>query len=45
MQKGVMFGFRLQGSVAERMLENNILELNEINTKSGFKTLDPDQEF
>lgn len=33
MQKGVMFGFRLQGSAAEGMFENNLLRLNEINAK------------
>lgn len=44
MQKGAMFGFRLQACVSEKNFENNLLGLNDINIKSGFNTLDPDQE-
>jgi len=44
MQKGAMFGFRLQACVAEGIIENNFLEFNDINTDSDFKALGPDQE-
>ena len=44
-QKGVMFDFRLQASIAEGVFKDKQFKLNDINEESGFRSLDPDQEF